>query len=792
MAEDPSPKAFAIARVRSHWLDVLGVLWVVAAAGVTLIPALRNGPYIGPFDFSSQSGLTAHHGVFLHNAAIGDIYNEVVPWAQAAWTQVHNGHVPLWVRGEALGMPLAFNFGSAVFSLPAVVSYFGPLGAVLWVQILVSLIVGGTGAYFFGRVLGLHPVACAFVGTTWVLSGPFIGYLGLPDTSVMSWTGWLFAAVVLIVRGRHRYWSVLLFAVTFAFSIYAGNPQIALLIFIPLGVFTVVLVLWRIIAPHEDGPIRRPITDLALALLAGVALSAPLLLPGLELTSNSIRSLSAFGTANPPSQVLGIFFQKFWGQPLAGSFVNGQGFYQEDWVYVGAIALALSVVAAAIRWRRPEVVGLVVAAVVALVASLMQPVDDILSKLPVVGHTWWNRSLIPLAFLLAILGGIGFDAVIRASEQRRAVRWGLGAFGAIAIVLGLVWLFARGKLPSYAAHVRAESFVWPAVSTAVGLIVLGTLAVVYRRSMDDTRRVRTLRLVTFGVAGSLLACQTIFLVIDDAPIPSSSPTEYKTVPAVTALHRAVGPALVGLGNFSGPLGGSGLGLTPNVNLAYGIHEFAEYDPIAPSTYFTMWNSTNHSYAGVQSVYVFVPSIDSATVARRYGVSYVLEGRGDPGPTGSVFDTRVGNEDLYRIPGAAIATLVPTKLSVPWPSTDALGKAVPVDWTGPSEVRVHTEASSPQVLRLRIASFPGWLATIDGKPLPLTPYLTMMLQAHIPPGNHVIELHYWPKRFSEGLVIAAGAVVGFVAVAVAVVIRRRNIVAVGSTPVSGPPPPREEP
>ena len=127
-------------------------------------------------------------------------------------------------------MPLAFNFGSGAFSLPALVSYITPLRDVYLVQIIVSFVVGGTGAYFFGRVLRLHPVACAFAGTTWVLSGPFIGYLGLPDVAVMSWAGWQFAAVVLIVRGTHRLWAIALFAVSLAFSILAGNPQIEILI----------------------------------------------------------------------------------------------------------------------------------------------------------------------------------------------------------------------------------------------------------------------------------------------------------------------------------------------------------------------------------------------------------------------------------------------------------------------------------------------------------------------------------------------------------------------------------
>lgn len=437
-------------------LEILAILWVVGAACVALVPTLVHGPYIGPFDFLSQHGLTARSGVYVHNAANGDIEDEVVPWAQLAWTQIHQGHLPLWIRASGVGMPLAFNFGSAVFSLPALISYIFPIGAILWVQILVSLVVGGTGAYFFGRVLGLHPIACALAGTTWVLSGPFFGYLGLPDTSAMSWAGWQFAAVVLILRGKHRFWSVLLFAVTLAFSIYAGNPQIEVLILLPLAVFAVVVLLWRNLVLREERPVRRPIIDLALASVAGAALSAPLVLPGLQLADASIRNSGPDGIALPASQVLGIFFQSFWGQPLAGSFANGQGFFQETWVYVGAIALALSVVAVASRWRRSEVAGLVAGLVVALAATIVGPANDLLNKLPFIGHAWWSRSLIALAFCLSMLAGVGLDAVIRKSEQRRAARWGIGAFSAIALVLVLVWFFGRGDLPTYAARPGGE------------------------------------------------------------------------------------------------------------------------------------------------------------------------------------------------------------------------------------------------------------------------------------------------------------------------------------------------
>jgi hypothetical protein len=297
------------------------------------------------------------------------------------------------------------------------------------------------------------------------------------------------------------------------------------------------------------------------------------------------------------------------------------------------------------------------------------------------------------------------------------------------------------------------------------------LALVDRPSITAHWKRSSFRMLTYGFAGLLLTTQTVLLIVADSVVPSSSSAMYKPTPAVTSLQRDVGSSLLGLGQSKGGFGGLGLGLAPNTNLPFGIDEFAEYDPITPSTFFTRLTAINGTSNGLQSEYDFIPAIDTATVARRYGISYVLEPRGAAGPTGSVFDARVGDEDLYRIPGAGEATLVPESSPAAWPSTDAKGTVLPVDWLGPAQLRVTTRTTSPQVLRLRVASLPGWHATIDGKPLALTPYLSMMLQARIPPGNHVIELHYWPNRFTQGIVIAAVTVAGF-GVAI-VVVRRRD-------------------
>ena len=59
----------------------------------------------------------------VHYTGPGDQIEMLIPWTTLAWTQVHHGHLPLWNPYSGLGMPLAFNWQSATFSLPALVGY---------------------------------------------------------------------------------------------------------------------------------------------------------------------------------------------------------------------------------------------------------------------------------------------------------------------------------------------------------------------------------------------------------------------------------------------------------------------------------------------------------------------------------------------------------------------------------------------------------------------------------------------------------------------------------------------
>jgi hypothetical protein len=271
----------------------------------------------------------------------------------------------------------------------------------------------------------------------------------------------------------------------------------------------------------------------------------------------------------------------------------------------------------------------------------------------------------------------------------------------------------------------------------------------------------------------LVAFQTAFLVDMGSSQWSSNSKSFTTTPAVATLKQAVGPSLVGLGKRACQSANGTLGIPVNTNVVFGVSELAAYDPMLPRTYYQAWKLASGKVGGFPSTSRYCPAVTTAALARLYGVSFVLEPKGTRGPTGAIFDAAVGNEDLYRIPGAAIATLVPSHDGHS-PSLDARGTPVAVSHPKARSWRLVVDVAHRQELRLRLTDVPGWHATIDGRSLPLESYAGVMLQAQIPPGRHVIELSYWPTAFTIGIVLAALAALALVlALVLGMVSRRRS-------------------
>ncbi len=453
---------------------------------------------IGPYDLLAKQGITSQAGVsVIGNYFNSDPINQMIPWTSVAWTQVHHGFVPLWNPYNGLGLPLAFNWQSAAFSIPSLAGYLVPLHYAYTVGVFVTLVIAGTGAYVLGRTMRLGMLGAMTIATVFELCGPLVVWLGYPQAQTMAWGGWLFAAGILILRGRHRLPAIVVFAVVTACTIYSGHPETLIVMML-----ATVLFLATILASgglngrfgFAGGAILRPAIDVVIALVAGAALAAPLLLPALQLTASSVRSSTSTGAGVPAHGIFYLLFSGFDGVSIAGNYAfGGSFFYNETAAYVGAIALALAAVGvfAGIANRSREVVALVVVLIVGGTVAFVGPVANALAHVPALGEVNWLRALMPVCLVIAALAGAGCDAVARV-ESRSPVRiWLLASFGAAAVLLGLIWIVARHSgLPSFgtslAEHVRTVSFVWPAVGTLLGLAV--ALVLVWRPSWRSSRR----------------------------------------------------------------------------------------------------------------------------------------------------------------------------------------------------------------------------------------------------------------------------------------------------------------
>jgi Bacterial membrane protein YfhO len=749
-----------------RWQHVLAFVLAVVFAFLVLGDAFKRGVMIGPYDILSHSGLTSRAN-FLMN---GDTYEpdpikQMIPWTYLAWTQVHHGALPLWNPYSGLGVPLAFNWQSAVFSVPSLVGYAVPLRYAFTAGVVATLVIAGTGGYVLGRVLRLGLLGALTVMAVFELSGPLVAWNGYPQAQVLAWGGWIFAAALLIVRGEKRLLSITMFAVTTACAVYAGHPETLIATMSAALLLLVLLVGSRALPARLQlprGPILKPVIDFGVALAIGAALSAPLLLPGAQLVRQSVRSSGGSSSALPMHDLIYLAFSNFDGTPVPGSFpVGGAFFYNETTAYVGVIAVVLALlgILVGVRARRPEAWALAVVGVVLASVVWVGPVATLANELPVLGLVNWYRALMPLALVVAALAGMGMDGLAR-KDADPVARIALGGtFGLAAIFVAAFWAFGRtaGGVPTlfktYVEHEHTVSFLWPVIAIVTGLVVSGLLWWRPRWS-------------TAGLS-ALLGIEVLSLLAAGGVLISSSSDAYPATAAVRQLQRVVGDARVGTG---GAEVGCPLGILPDANILFGIHQVNMNEPIMPKKYFSAWEAQNHSKPGNALFSEFCPVIASAAQARQLGVSYVLEPSGAPGPTGAKYITKLrasnpspnvlgstsSYEDLYFVPSSGIVTLsAPDGGRVAGQPAAHLG--VSSSSSGTLDVTVHQ--TEPGTVHFHVSDVPGWHATIDGRPLALRSSSEFDLRADVPPGKHEIELDYWPPLFSAGLILAAIAFIG---------------------------------
>ncbi len=728
-----------------HRSDLLALSLLCLLAFAFLSPAVKDGFAFGGFDIDlSLSSLTRGAISPIHSPYNGDAVSQMIAWNTLDWQMIHHGQFPLWNQYSVLGMPQFLNFESSVLSLPDLVSYLFPLTAAFFVVVLTKLVIAGTGAYLFARVLRLRPTAAFFSGVTFMFSGAFASWLTWPLSDVAAWSGWILAFCVLCYRSTGKPAHVAGLGVVVAFSVYGGFPEANVMFAIVVAALIVVAGLVKL-ARRDSIELRglgRTVGGLAFA----GALSAPLWLPGLQVIGAGHRTQEGHYVGLPLRSLPTLFSQGYFGLPIGAfrdHFQLSRWNYYETVSYVGIVAIALVLVALFARWRRPVVAGLVIALLVSLAMTYQptafHPVQDLLDRSGQLSAIRFERTRVFTAFLVAIVAGFGLDQLLTKWKRPKTRQVFLISAGIAAL------LIAASVVTSFDDHLvgsahseRLHALLWPVVLAGC-LVLCSVVAMWYGTKL-------------VGRCVVVLACiaQTVFLFFAGVGIPTYNRSIYPVTPAVSELKSIVGNSLVGLdgGNTSNVRLFSHIGFYPNVNIGYHIRLFGVHDPLVPKAYFTSWP---FPAAAPQrfGVGLFTPDINSAALARRYGIAYVLVAPGLAAPSGMQQVAVIAGEALYHVSRSTQFSLLDA----------ATGSVHSVTTNGNGSYQVSVTTKGAAQLICRVTDLPGWRIDVDGQRVIPHTFESVMLRVSLPPGRHRVEMRYWPARMSYGLILAlSGAVV----------------------------------
>jgi hypothetical protein len=765
--------------------DFLAILWIALFVFLYLSPALKDGGTFGPADLGRAVSLLTRSTTTgaVHNANIGDIISQSIPWNTLDWRLVHAGQLPLWNSYSGTGLPQLLNWESAVFALPTIIGYAMPLSLSFIMSVAFKLLIAGTGAYLFCRLLGCRPLTGAFGGTVFMLAGNVSGWIGWSVSGPFVWFGWIAAASVLAYRSRGHIREVVLLAAVSAFTVYSGFPEGVLL----LGIgFAVLLLGTGIGILVRRGRISmNGVGRIAAGLGAGAGLSAPLWLAGIPVLQNSVRQNEHAAIGLPIHAAVLVVAQGYYGLPIKGSYWFGPGNYNETVAYIGVVAVVCASAAVVLCWRRPVVGAITAAGVVSFLVVYQlgsgAPIQHLLTDVGL-GDVAPERMQPILEFAVAVLGAIGLEAIVVRWQERRVQLAVLCPSVLVSLVLGVLWLqvgAARvppsdllrsrrsSSIPSVAtlATLRRSSLMWPSVSIAV-VVVLVVVAMVFTRRPREVSTLRCGRIAALA----LLVLESSFLLFAGVGINSYAHVAYPETSSVAQLQSIVGTKLVAVdannvscrAKQSSPLGPDcGVrrwldeGIYPEENVAYQVDELALHDPTIPIAYFRSWPVANAGQNQTSGGNLFAPAVDSASLARRYGASFVLAYPRLKEPSGTRRVATLPNgQVLYAVPNSAQFVFDGRSTSE---GAAVISVGNPDNATYTISVRVRHAAS----LILHLTDSPGWHVAVDGHPVAIRTYDRIFMAVSIPAGARLVTLSYWPSTLTYGIALALLAVLALV-------------------------------
>jgi hypothetical protein len=714
---------------------------------------------------------------------------------------LRRAQLALWNPLAAFGAPLWAEQGGPFFPLK-LIFYLAPSPWTYTLFLVGRLLVAALGAYALGRYLGLSFAGAFTAGALFELSGASVEALPFGATSPIYVLPWLILGAEAIARTRRAH-AAAAAAVAIGVAGLGGHPTLILL---TCAAFAVA------IASHAVAQWRRPRCAVrtiglgVLALLLGLCLAAPALLPLAELaqlsTSYKHRDIGEQTWQAALRQSRGTAPLALFAPHLLTTFRARMMTVHTTAASVGVVGLVLAVAGALTRRLSAGLIGAAALGIglglVPLGAGWLHAVPGLRLIIPT--YAW------PLVTLmLSQAAGLCIDEVAGASNRRRlhtALALVVAGFASLLLVTDSVTML--GAFPLRSLTVQA-------LGTSAGILRLVVPAAIAAAAVVmTTHRQRSAGGTGYAewILAGLAIGELLLLGFPFLRNPRSEVLRRPPSPAVRYLQAHLGndwrmtgwvvqPASL-IHNVAGfPMTSMLFGLRDARGIAaLPIERYVEYlriiDPAGNTGTIQQPGAARSPLLDLAAVrYIAVnlrsdglppaPTLgndprlvlafsdehvaiyeNTAALPRARIVHELVHA---PDHTGArallaAQTARKAHADETALAGAAIVEPGPAGQLPPAPEPAGPQPARVEIIDAADADRLTLTASLPTAGFLVIADtyYPGWHAWVDGVETPLHPVNLLFRGLAVPAGSHRVELRYQPGSFRAGLLCAVAAAI----------------------------------
>lgn len=517
----------------------------------------------------------------------------MVPYYLTVAKMWHAGQFPLWNMNNACGVPLLADPQSEVLSPLHAVLALNPNLRTYNLTIVFELWLGAMGTFMLGRCLGLTRLAALLAATSFAFC-PFLDWF-----LELIGNGYMFYPLVFFLFARAAQRPTLARAagagMGTACMILSGHPEVTFFGAVFGAMLNVLLIATNTYQSAGDGfstllaRIALAFRQVAFAAAIAFCLCAPLLVPFAEYMANAQSYKLATKTVES-IPALNLVLNLF--QPTLGGAS----------LYLGFLPLVCMPFCLCIRDSFLRKSAITIAAIALISESFtaqLFPLNLLSCSLIIPNYC----QPVPLLGL-ALLGGFGFDALIRnGNSALNKTRQSVVAVAFIVLFVPFLLRITNIPLASLAFDTslslpKLGTHAWQNIAICGSITTLLLLLSSYKR----LSKARTLMLV---------ACIGVSLFTQLMQVKSALPTqgkfEYLAVPSTSALTQAEG-RFIATGEHL---------MRPNTNVLYNISDLRFHNPIFPQRFRTFMQACgarldgfNETFGGPLKSTISLASVNS--------------------------------------------------------------------------------------------------------------------------------------------------------------------------------------